>query len=130
MDGCLGAIKFGDELLLIATEHRGARARLGGRTYPGLSLLLLLLMPRDRAGNSVSDMEVVSSLSFKRPFALVALSPFSTWMKKIIVKTTRNVMLVNQEVSVDAWREHDRTTSKRLDLRFFCVRLLCLRKYF
>jgi hypothetical protein len=130
MDGCLGAIKFGDELLLIATEHRGARARLGGRTYPGLSLLLLLLMPRDRAGNSVSDMKVVSSLSFKRPFTLVALSPFSTWMKKIIVKTTRNVMLVNQEVSVDAWREHDRTTSKRLDLRFFCVRLLCLRKYF
>jgi hypothetical protein len=73
--GCLGAIKFGGMLLLIAAEHRGARARqLGGRACSGFGLLL---MPRDRAGNSVSDMEVVSSLSFKRPFTLVALSPFS-----------------------------------------------------
>jgi hypothetical protein len=37
----------------------------------------------------------------------------------------------DEQVSVDVWHEHDgRTTSKRLDLRFFCVRLLCLRKYF
>jgi hypothetical protein len=97
MDGCLGAIKFGDELLLIAAEHGGARGRLGGRACPGLSQLLLL-MPRDRAGNSVLDMELVSSLSFKRPFRHVALSPFSTFLKKVIVKITRNVMLVNQEV--------------------------------
>jgi hypothetical protein len=74
-DGCLGAIKFGGVLLLIAAEHRGARARqLGGRACSGFACCRC----RETAGNSVSDMEVVSSLSFKRPFMLVALSPFST----------------------------------------------------